>query len=59
MKTISEILAPLAPFLVDEGVTSICITPLSEGGPGDDGEDHGGRGGRSKVPGPMSSPALV
>lgn len=59
MKTIPELLAPLAPFLVDEALTSICITPPSERDAGDDDEDHGGRDGKPKTPGPMPLPALA
>lgn len=59
MRTIRETLAPLVPFLVDEAVTGICITPPSEGGFDDDDEDRGGRGRRPKVPSPKPSPALA
>lgn len=59
MKTIYKTLAPLVPFLADEAVTSICITPPSKPGPDDDDSGSWGRGGEPKAPSPKPSPALA
>ena len=59
MKPIYETLALLVPFLMDEAVTSICITPPSKPGPGDDDSGRWGRGDHPKAPSPKPSPALA